>query len=223
MDLANALENLGVGLSRLLRYSFGGFLLVVLSSVVNPDGAKLVVGAISWQLAALSAFVLGVGLYAAHRSFVIHIHHLLLCFFFWIPDRLSGTKPQESLSPTRWLASLKVPKLRRISAYTALRHSDLFSEKERTDFDITHAELGLIVMISEGLLLAGVYAWFEPTARIGWAPLFILSVAFFVASYPGPWLEHRIECMLLRTKQVDVERILRDRGLIDKEATTMKV
>ena len=38
--MSEALDKLGLGLSRLLRYSYGGFLLVGLLSIINDDLAK---------------------------------------------------------------------------------------------------------------------------------------------------------------------------------------
>lgn len=69
--LAKVLEALGIGLSRLLRYSYGGFLLIVLASVVNPIDTEKTLKPMPWELAALSAVVLGAGIYAAHRSLVV--------------------------------------------------------------------------------------------------------------------------------------------------------
>ena len=103
METGKTLEALGLGLSRLLRYSYGGFLLIALASFLNPSDTKRILDAMSWQLAALSAVVLGAGIYAVHRSVVIPIHHALLCLVFIGFDKLRKIKAGHSSSPTRWL------------------------------------------------------------------------------------------------------------------------
>src|SRR5437899_31410 len=83
MEFGSALGNLRVGLSRLLRYAFGGFLLIVLAAVLNPGDTGNVLNEIPWELTAFSVIVLGAGVYTTHRSVVIPIHHLVLCFLLW--------------------------------------------------------------------------------------------------------------------------------------------
>src|SRR6266568_896710 len=105
MELGSVLEKLSLGLSRLLRYSFGGFLLIVFAAVLNPTDTGKILKELPWQLTAFSVVVLGSGIYAAHRSLVIPIHHLGLCFILWVGDMLGHIKPPDSTSPTRWLGS----------------------------------------------------------------------------------------------------------------------
>ena len=79
------------GLSRLVRYSFGGFLAVVIAATVNPAGTAEYFKARPWELAALACVVVGAGIYAAHRSAVIPVHHWIGCFLFWLWDRMNKT------------------------------------------------------------------------------------------------------------------------------------
>lgn len=215
-------EFLGIGLSRLLRYSYGGFLLIALASVVAPIHTHNVLHTIPWELAALSALVIGAGIYAVHRSVAIPLHHLVMCFFWGWIDEKRKVKVEDSVSPTRWLESLTVPKYRRILAYTALRQSDLLTHEERRDFNIAHAENGLVVMTSEGFLIAGLYALCHHKAPFVTWMLFVLFFLFFLAPYPRAFDQHRFECMMLRKKNEDgsVTGKLIALGIIDRPRAT---
>lgn len=131
MELGTALEKLGVGLSRFLRYSFGGFLLIVLGAIVNPTDTGGILKALGWEVTALAALVVGGGVYAAHRSLIIPIHHFGLCIILLLGDKLAGIQKSDSTSPTRWLGAIGVPLCRRMLAYTTLRRCDFFSEQEK--------------------------------------------------------------------------------------------
>lgn len=215
MDDGKLLEFLGIGLSRLLRYSYGGFLLIVLASVVNPTYTREVLAAIPWELAALSALLIGASIYAVHRSVVIPIHHLGLCLILWARDKVSRTSPRESLSPTRWLGAIGVKNGEKMLAYTVLRRSDFFGERGKREFDVAHAESGLIVMTFEGLLLAAFYARFHPaSSQVSWLTLCSLSLVFLVASYPSGYVQHQIECRRMRLREADVKATLGDLGML---------
>lgn len=215
METEKVLESLGLGLSRLLRYSYGGFLLIALASAVNPTNTGKVLNAMPWQLAALSAVLIGASIYAVHRSIVIPIHHMGLCLILWLRDKITGTKPKESLSPTRWLGSIDVKWGQRIRAYTLLRRSDFFSKQEKQELDVAHAESGLVVMSFEGLLLAGLYARLHAGAsQLGWFTLFTLSLVCLVASYPSGYVQHQNECSRMRKREAVVTAKLTEFGVL---------
>lgn len=223
MDFGTALDRLGLGLSKLLRYSFGGFLLLVVAAVVNPDETGKILDVMPWQLSALSAIVVGVGIYAAHRSLIIPAHHLGLCWLLWIWERTKRTRGTrgvaaiDSVSPTRWLGSdtIGIPLGRRMFAYTLLRQSDFFSEDERKKLDVAHAESGLVVMMTEGLVAAWVFTMlYSDKSQLDWLPLCILTFVSLVASYPRPIGLHIVECIRFRTNPGDVKDKLRDFGLL---------
>jgi hypothetical protein len=221
VDTGKVLDELGLGLSRLLRYSYGGFLLIVLARVVNPDEIRNILD-MPWELTALSALVIGAGIYAVHRSIVIPLHHGL-CLILWLkdwklvnpqhsfplkhwlgyiwPKNWERVTPDNSYSPTSWLGSIGVPFGRRIAAYTALRRSDFFEERKRQSLNIAHAEHGLVVMTFEGFLLASVYVKFHPDgSHLDSFAAAGLALIFLIASYPGPFVQHHLECLLMRKK-----------------------
>jgi hypothetical protein len=215
MELGPVVEKLGVGLSRLLRYSFAGFLVIVIAAIVNPTDTETILKAIPWQLTALAAVVVGGGVYAAHRSLFIPVHHLGLCFILYLGDCFSHVPPADSTSPTRWLGSIGVPWFRRMLAYTALRWCEFFPKQEREALDVAHAESGLVVMLAEGFAAAALYAMAYPSKSLV-APLslFLLAGVFFVASYPSAVGQHRLECMRFRASATEVRTKLQERGIL---------
>jgi len=216
--LKEAFEALGLGLSRVLRYAYPGFLLVLLASVLNPSGTEEVIKALTPQFSAVVALVVGAGLYAAHRSLVIPIHHSLLCALFYGYETVARVPSSESRSPTRWLGKEVGVKLGwRMMAYTVLRQSDLYEKDEKQALNIAHAESGLVVVTATGLLAAGVFAAAVPknTPPVPSAILFAFSIAFLVASYPRAWAQHSLECLRMKTKRKKVEEVLRAYGLLD--------
>lgn len=215
MHIPRLFEALRLNLSTLLRYSYGGFLLIATASIVAPSAAEDIAGTLSWELAVITALVLGVGLYAAHRSLAIWLDHLLLCLILSFAEGFAGISPFDSSSPTRWLGSIGVPWFRRMTAYTIIRRSDFFPNREA--LDVAHAEIGLVVMTSEALLLGALFVAKYPDAdkwAVGWWPLFLVGVGFLVASYPGTIEQHRVECWEMRRRWSDIANILRRSGVL---------
>jgi hypothetical protein len=70
MDLKD-LNKLGIGLSRLLRYSYGGFLLLLFASIFETSDTKKVMEAIPTTLTVLVVIGIGSAIYALHRSVII--------------------------------------------------------------------------------------------------------------------------------------------------------
>lgn len=212
--MAEIVKGLGVGLSVALRYSYGGFLLIVLAAIVSPAATGKVLTSMGWELAGLAAVVIGAGIYAIHRSVVIPIHHLGLCTLLWIRDIIFRVKAEGSNSPTRWLCSVGVKWQEQILAYTAVRRSDFFGSK-KDKVDLAHAESGLVVMTSEGFIAAAFYAKYHPTmspfSSVVW---FALAAVCLIASYPSGWVQHQRECREMRFGRLKVEEILRSEGLL---------
>jgi hypothetical protein len=214
-QIGDLLGRLGIELSHLLRYFYGGFLLFVLARLVNPCAMGTVLKKVPWEIIALSALVIGCGIYAIHRGAIIPVHHLLLCAFLCIWEETRGVGETNSNSPTRWLGAMGVERGSRISAYTALRRSEFFSDKERRSFDLAHAESGLIVMTFEGFALSSYYTYAQPHVW-RFAPCYktlgiLAAIFFFLSFWPG-WAQHQVECRRFRRRSADVFRTLRDLG-----------
>jgi len=208
--MSDLLENLGIGLSRLLRYSYGGFLLIGLLTVVKAPILEQATDAIGWELVALTALVLGAGIYAVHRTVIVPVHHALLCLFWWIAE--ARQKKEDSSNPTRWLGSLKVPLLWRIPAYTILRRSELF-RNHADDWNVAHAESGLVLITAEGFFLAWLYTRSQNPPPANPTLLFWASTVLLAFSLGG-FVQHAVECLYFRQKTTEVKEELKKLGLI---------
>lgn len=202
---AEILSSLGLGLSRLLRYSYGGFLLIGFTSIMNPTYAESVREALSWQLVALTAIVVGAGLYAVHRNAIVPLHHGLMCLVWLFVDNRRNIISSKSVNPARWLTSLDVHWMWCIPAYSALRRTKLF-EKEKREWDIAHAESGMVLMTAEAFFLAGLWACTQSSPQISMNHLFWAAAVLFVASYAG-WVQHAIECLRFRQAEDEGEEV----------------
>jgi hypothetical protein len=213
----SVLTLIGLGLARVLSYAYGGFLALVIARILDPSHTAAFFGNLPWGLIILVCFVVGAGLYRAHRSLVIPIHHLFGCFLFWFWDKLNGTAKEESVSPTRWLNSLRVARCRRILAYNVLRHDpDFMTSEEQERLNLLHAEFGLVVMAAEACFIGAAYArWHVSSHAVFWVWL-ATGFVLLVASYPAPLQQHATECLRwrIREKSGIVSETLKKYGLL---------
>jgi hypothetical protein len=126
--------------------------------------------------------------------------------------------PANSACPTRWLQSIGVRPVLCIPAYTALRRSPIF-EREKNEWDIAHAESGLVVMTAEAFLIAAIYAFTCETANkhLHWGFSTCSFVVLFVFSYAS-FVQHAVECVRFRRARADVETYLQECGMIPAPA-----
>jgi hypothetical protein len=204
--VGTVLKLVGRWLSRLLSYAYGGFLALIIFRVVDPDHAdKLFNKDLPWEVAGLACIVIGAGIYRAHRSAAIPIHHWFACFLFFLWDKLNRTSKGNSVSPTRWFNSLGVHPCRRILAYNILRHDSQFmTAEEQEGLDLKHAEFGLVVMAAEGCFFGAAYTKLHPCLRPSspaWWVWLVVGILLLAVSYPAPMQEHAIECLRWRFRE----------------------
>ncbi len=203
------LDHLGIGLNQLLRWSFLGIFALILLLVLDFKDTVQIIELLTPIYALIVVFIISVGLYAVHRSLVIWLHHFFGTFIFWALE--CRTPPEKSTSPTRWLGAVhKVRVGYRMLAYRILRdQEELFQDKDKRD--VAHAVNGLIVMFFEGFLVAGVLVWQCAQEPHKVAPiLFVLAGISLFASYPMAWFQHSEECLLMKMKNDNVKKILKE-------------
>jgi hypothetical protein len=217
------IESLGLGLSRLLCYSYGGFLLVVCAACFAPSGVKTLIDALHPGLAVLAIIVIGAAIYVLHRTIIMPVHHLLVCWFFRITERDGDIKDlaDSTSCPNVYLGeALGVAPNRRTAAYNVLRRSDFFVNKE--SLEIAHAENGLLVMTGVGLLIAAAYGLSRGGSLLLTAVLLVLAVIFIAASFKAEMIQYSVECMAVREHPMEAMKILVKTGVLrseDVEAT----
>jgi len=212
------IESLGLGFSRLLCFSYGGFLLVVCAACFAPSGIKTLIDALHPSLAILAIVVIGAAIYVLHRTIIMPVHHVLVCGFFRVTDKSSdgGDTAEFTSSPTIYLGdTLGVAPKRRTTAYNVLRRSDFFTNKE--SLDMAHAENGLLVMTSVGLLIAAAYGLSHGGSLLLTVTLLVLAVIFIAASFKAEMIQYSIECMAIRERPIEAMKILVKTGVLRTE------
>jgi hypothetical protein len=208
-------ESLGRGLCRLLCYSYGGFLLVACAACFSHAEIKPILDALHPSLAVLTIIAIGAAIYFLHRTIIMPVHHLLLCYFFWIGDR-SRDIAESTPSPTRFLGEgLGVPVRRKIAAYNTLRRSDFFHNKG--SLDLAHAENGMLVMTGVGLILAAGYGATHQRSFLLAITLFALGLVFLAASFWAEWIQHSVECFAIKDRPIEAMKILAKTGVLKPE------
>lgn len=213
------LKWLGLRFSKLLSYSYAGFLLIVVAGVLNPGALSGFRGAASWELTALAAVVVGAGVHAFHRTLLVPVHHFLSSLLWHLFEL--GRPKAETLIPTRWLGTLTPPVtfFWQIPAYSTLRHSKPFEGLEDR-WDLIHAEHGLMLLTGEALGSAALVVKFVPKIVVAplisltAGPLAIGAIALVIATTLAAYFQHRNECLTFRAKQSDVVAVLRETGFI---------
>lgn len=216
--MTKAIESLGLGLLRLLSYSYGGFLLVVFAACFSGSQTKAVIDALHPSVAVLAIIVIGAAIHVLYRTVFVPIHHLLLSLFFRMGDqaRGAGAHGEFSSNPIRYLGeALGVPPRKRITAYHILRRSDFFPDKG--SLDVARAENGLLIMTSVGLLLATGFSLIQGRSLALTVTLFVLSLVFLVASLRAEWVQHSVECSMIKDHPVEAMKVLVRAGILGAE------
>jgi hypothetical protein len=211
------IDALGLGLSRLICFSYGGILLVVCAACLAPSQVKTLIDALHPSLAILAVVVIGAAIYILHRTIIMPVHHLLVGWFFRVTDKSGDIRDlaESTSSPTVYLSeALGVAPKRRTAAYNVLRHSDFFPNKE--SLDVAHAENGLLVMTGVGLLIAALYALAHRNFLLALI-LLILAIIFIAASFKAEMVQYSLECMAIRERPVEVMKILVRTGILRTE------
>jgi len=212
------IESLGLGLSRLLCFSYGGFLLVVCVACFAPSGVKTLIDALHPSLAILAIVVIGAAIYILHRTIVMPVHHLMLCWFFRVSDKSGdvGELAEYTSSPTIYLGeALGVAPRRTTTAYNVLRRSDFFTNKE--SLEVAHAENGLLVMTGVGLLIAAAYGLSQRNSLLLTVTLLVLAIIFIAASFKAEMIQYSVECMAIRERPIEAMKILVKTGVLRTE------
>jgi hypothetical protein len=142
---ANVLKE--VTLSRILRYSYGGFLLVAIMVTENSGQVKTIIEALGSTVAPLTVVALGGCVFVTYRYV---LGELLIFPVVHLIDGLLQLRSKESLSPIQYLSSLGVPFGSRRAAYGRLKAS-LFTDHTKF-LDLIHSEIHILYITSTELI-----------------------------------------------------------------------
>jgi hypothetical protein len=200
-DLVSALSGFGIGLSRLIRYTYGGILLLVFAVLFHRDKMAAYISALTPLVVVLVTVVIGAGIYVLHRSTVIAVLSLVLTIFFdW---HCRKTSVDASMNPTTYLKKfVEGGAATRRLAYVTVRHGGFFSDEDR--LDVIHAETGMLVMTFVGLVLASCYGCFFVALDRPYVFLMLFAAAvFLIGAIVKDCTDHSIECVVLKAEGSD--------------------
>lgn len=214
METRNWLVEIGV--ARFFRYSYGGILIFLLASIVEPTFVAGIVSSLGSILAPLVALVIGIGIYVIHRRVVgelllypiLHVIH-----FVW--NRVLGRRGRKSFETLDYLHSLGVNFFELRSAYAAWRESGITKTKTE-NINVAHSELHVLWITVDQLIVTILYVHFGQHGNItvySWVALFI-ALAAAIADINQHATETRL--MMVAEKQGKVSKLLQDRGFITR-------
>ncbi len=137
-----------LGLDRILRYGYGGFLLLALALLCGKAGAlKPAIEAAGSVLGPLVVFACGAAIYTVYRYLLgewvlFPIAHGL----DWLVSK-GNKKPTNAVSPIWYCVQLGVPMLKARAAYNALRREKL-KDSTAQRLNLSHSEAHLLYLTS---------------------------------------------------------------------------
>jgi hypothetical protein len=206
-----------MGLSRFLRYTYGSFILLFLSVVINPSEVQTILKDIPVVMLVFGSLIIGAGIYVLHRSILVPIHHFLLCVLFAMYDWLVTFKDSshETSNPVGVIKTWGVPLGLKMIAYTVLRSADFFKDMKR-DLNLAHAQNHLLVMTAEGMLFASIFSNQVKCPQVEWPIFLFLGVLFLVCSYPPSFVLHSLEGRFMKKNGQTIKKgkgILKGAGI----------
>jgi hypothetical protein len=184
-----------LGVSRILRYSYGGLLLTLLAAIINPQAVSPIANALGTVLAPLAALGFGVGIYVVHRHVIGEFFlYPLLSFFHDFIDRKKGRLLANSTNCVKYIEELGVEKGDCRAAYIAARGT-FFESSVREHLDIVHSELHMLWITVDETVLAGLYlaAKGRPTFLV-----FAISMIVAICAALADIHQHQLECHMLK-------------------------
>ncbi|MEE9555050.1 MAG: hypothetical protein V3W18_12205 [candidate division Zixibacteria bacterium] len=203
-----------IGLSRLIRYFYGGFLIIIIFLLFKAKETYEIITDLPAEISLIATLVIGALIYVAHRSIITPIHHLCLILLFKLRPLFGYNMTEPSPDPTGFFReNYQLKLIKSMRAYTALRRSDFFPHRE--NLDIAHAENGLLVMTATGMIIVAVLSVCHQTEFGTWVHYIVLGAILMIVSMIPDWAEHVGECRYMRANKDDIRKHLIKAGIID--------
>lgn len=186
-----------IGVARILRYSYGGLLLLLLAAVIDPKATAPIISALGTILAPLVALGVGAGIYVVHRHVLGEmILYLALHFIHHLWDCIRGNTGVNSTDTVHYLKALGVKRGDRRAAYTAARRQ-FFDQAVRERLNIAHSELHMLWITVDETLVAAIYL--AATGRSHQSVvLFAISGIIASCATIADIRQHHLECHMLK-------------------------
>ena len=222
-------------LDQLLRYGYGGVLLIFFAYIFRPDIIGTMIETLGVIFTPIVALGLGVLVYEINRFVIGEL--IIYPIIDWIDYNWDTRKSPEELflyriirwskdkiwnkiikrptdvtaSMTRYLESLGVNKVDCIAAYTAVRRK-ILDQDQREKFDIAHAKLHILWITMEVFLIVFFYMWFtqkEPqifSSIVKQSHLLLISLVLIVSATVVEIYQLRYECHIFKLYEKDTTK-----------------
>jgi hypothetical protein len=193
-----------LNLNRILRYGYGGLLILIFSTLIKPDTVKTIIDSLGVIIAPFAVLGLGTAFYIIHRyvlgellmyPIMHHMHDLV--------DKKQGRTGLGSTSTVTYLKAIGVNNEDKRSAYIASR-KQLFDQDIRNNLDISHAELHVLYITFEITFLFAIYLWYSKTQSHILPNIFqpislmFTSIIVYISATIADIRQHQFECHLLK-------------------------
>lgn len=152
---------------RIVRYGYGGFLLVAILLAVAPDTLEQPIKAGGGVVTPLAIFALGAAIYVLYRNvfYEFLLSPLVLHPLHGRLDKQSET----TTNPANYLGELDVKgRWARHAAYIQIRRSrDILTTRERERFDFSHTEATMVYLTAVVCFIAPITLHLIPTSVDG--------------------------------------------------------
>lgn len=188
-----------LGISRLIRYSYGGFLLLFIVSIINPEIVKSIINSLGTIISILVILNIGASIFVIHRYVLVEIFEFpLIDCIHNVIDYFHKNTGADSTSPFKYIKSLGVKKGNSRAAYLAIR-KEFFDSEKRKNVDIIHSELHILYITAEETLLTGIYLLYWDN-QFHYIYLFTLSIIFALSAIIADIKQLQLECHSLKIK-----------------------
>lgn len=235
MDINDLLGKLG--LNQLLRYAYGGGLLIFFAYIFRPDKVGKMIESMGVIFAPLFFLGVGVVVYVFNRNVIgEYVAYPIIHIFHFVWDKLSGrnSKEKKITSPTSYLNSLGIKGVRkyfvRREAYTTIRRLFNFDKpqhnKLREKLDIAHAKHHVLWITIYILILVGIYMVITKAKPVLFStivniPLIIVVIVIlFFGAIATEILQLQYECRIIKVyntteSEVRITKFLKEYGFIN--------
>lgn len=189
-----------IGIVRILRYGYGGMLLVLIVAAIELEAVKTIVDVLGTIFALSITLAVGAGIYIFHRYVVGDIFlYPALHFIHQSWDKKRQLSANNLTNTVSYLEARGVKKGNGIAAYFDMRRK-FFKLEERKELNIAHSELHMLWITVDETLIATIYLW-----ATGYQPvvLFVISIILALFTTIAEIHQNQLECRLFKIAHRD--------------------
>ena len=199
---------LNLSLSQIIRYGYGGFLLIGILLIFQPDIIKKSIDSAGAIVAPIAILSIGACIYIIYRYVIGElIIYPLTHLIHYLIDRIKGKMVISS--PVRLFKSYGIPSFQVRSAYNQIRW-ELLEEADKKRLDFAHSEIHVLYLTSVEFLITYWILYYNSTTNVKdyfLIGFFILVIAGFITDIR----QHMSEYRFLKSKEQEIKDFLKKR------------